>query len=77
MRVPILKPWKKPCVRQPSRPIVTSCPHYCGMSALLRIESKLDEQEMRRKAFWKATNNFGPMLFFGAALGVMLAVLLK
>ena len=54
------------------------------MSALLRNVSaaadrisKLDEQEMRRKAFWKATNNFGPMLFFGAALGVMLAVLLK
>ena len=46
------------------------------MSALLRVESKLDEQEMRRKAFWKATNNFGPMLFF-AALGLMLAVLLK
>ena len=33
------------------------------MSALLRIESKLDEQEMRRKAFWKATNNFGPMQY--------------
>ena len=47
------------------------------MSALLRVESKLYKQEMRRKAFWKATNNFGPMLFFGAALGVMLAVLLK
>lgn len=47
------------------------------MSALLRIESKLDEQEIRRKAFWEATNNFGPMLFFGAALGLMLAVLLK
>jgi hypothetical protein len=42
---------------------------------LARLESKLDEQEIRKKAFWKAANNFGPMLFF--ALGVMLAVLLK
>jgi hypothetical protein len=45
--------------------------------AWVRIESKIDEQERRRKAFWKAANNFGPMLFLGAALGVMLVVLLK
>jgi hypothetical protein len=47
------------------------------MPTSARIESKLDAQEIRKKAFWKTANNFGPMLFFGAALGVMLAVLLK
>ena len=45
--------------------------------AWVRIESKIDEQEIRKKAFWKAANNFGPILFFGAVLGLMLVVLLK
>jgi hypothetical protein len=27
---------------------------------LARIESKLDAQEIRKKAFWKAANYFGP-----------------
>ena len=40
---------------------------------LMWIESRLDEQELRRKAFWRAANNIGPMLFFSVALGVMLA----
>ena len=41
--------------------------------AWVRIESKIDEQEIRKKAFWKAANNFGPiLLFFGAVLGLML-----
>jgi hypothetical protein len=46
------------------------------MTALGRIESKLDKQEMRRKAFWTA-NTLGPMLFFVAAFGLMLVVLLN
>ena len=47
------------------------------MPALARIESKSDEQEIRKKAFWKAANSVGPIFFLGAALGVILAVLLK
>jgi hypothetical protein len=45
--------------------------------AWVRIESKIDEQKRHRKAFWKAANNIGPILFFGAMLGLMLVVLLK
>ena len=41
--------------------------------AWVRIESKIDEQEIRKKAFWKAANNFGPILF----CGLMLVILLK
>ena len=47
------------------------------MPVLARIESKLDAPEIRKKAFWKAANSVGPIFFLGAALGVMLAVLLK
>ena len=48
-----------------------------SIPTLARIESKLDKQEIRKKAFWKAVNSVGPIFFLGAALGVMLAVLLK
>jgi hypothetical protein len=47
------------------------------LPTLARIESKLNEQEIRKKAFWKVANNFGPMLFFGVVLGLILVILLK